>query len=73
MVLRQSCREIKEIRERLRFVLNVWQLNNPPPYFSITVIKLFDGCTRIYVLGSLIESMFSPDKQEEEKIIVKLS
>jgi len=49
---------------------------NPPTLFSITVIKLFDGCTRVYVLSRqyhLIESMFSPDKQEEEKIIVKLS
>ena len=47
----------------------------PPPYFSITAIKLFDGCTRVYVLSrryDLTESMFSPDKQEKEKIIVKL-
>jgi hypothetical protein len=39
MVLRESCREIMEIKESLRFVLNVWQFNNPP-YFSITAIKL---------------------------------
>jgi hypothetical protein len=65
-----------EIKESLRFVLNVWQFNNPTLFFNYSDIAI-NLCTHVYVhlvdKNHLIDSRISRDKQREEKIIVKPS
>ena len=65
-----------EIKESLRFVLNVWQFNNPTLFFNYSdkAIDSMYACLRsLSRQNHLIDSRISRDKQKEEKIIVKPS